>query len=134
MADLPCILVVEDDSPFGQALVSHLARLDAFAVVAADVPEAIGLLEQVGFDLVITDYHLPHGTGSDVRAFIEHRFPDLPVVLISEIDDDEGGATPAAGVFSKQFLVEALPFLVERARGEDGRVRGSAPNYAMPAA
>jgi CheY-like chemotaxis protein len=130
--DLPCILVVEANPVFGQALVSHLARLDAFAIVAADVPEAIGLLEQVEFDLVIAESHLPHGTGHDVLAFAERRFPDMPASLMS---GDDLHATPTiADVHHKRFLVEELPSLVERARRQEVRLCASTRTYATSGA
>jgi DNA-binding NtrC family response regulator len=130
VADLPCILIVEDNQLLGQALVSHLARLDAFAVLAADIPEAIGLLEQVEFDLVIADCRLPHGTGHDVLAFVERRFPGMPSFLMS--GDDLHAAPTIADVHHKRFLVEELPSLVERARGDEVRLRTSMQTYATP--
>ena len=82
--------------------------------VAGDVPSAIEELERSDFDLVLTDFQLPPATGLDLLAFVRHRFPLLPVVVMSALVDADlrRQAASADGLYDKQQLLGALGDLV----------------------
>jgi CheY-like chemotaxis protein len=111
---VPRVLVVEDSPSFSGLLLMRLGALGASAVAVEDVDAAIDLLERQEFDLVLTDQDLARGTGLDLLAYVWHRFPDLPFVLMSAIVDGdlrERGAL-ADGVYEKDALLGVLPVLV----------------------
>jgi CheY-like chemotaxis protein len=114
MTILPRVLLVEDSPSFRSLVASQLERLGATVAVAGDVTTAIELLERGDFDLVVTDFQLPAGTGLDLLAFARRRFPHLPVVLMSALVDRElrREAALADGVYDKQVLLGVLPSLV----------------------
>ena len=114
MTVLPRVLVVEDSPAFRGLVASHLQRLGATFAVAGDVPSAIEELERSDFDLVLTDFQLPPATGLDLLAFVRHRFPLLPVVVMSALVDADlrRQAASADGLYDKQQLLGALGELV----------------------
>lgn len=111
---VPRVLVVEDSPSFRGLLLARLGALGAAAVAVDDIRAAIDVLEREAFDLVLTDQNLPGGTGLDLLAYVWHRFPELPLVLMSAVVDRdlrERGAL-ADGVYEKDALLGALPTLV----------------------
>ncbi|MGN6796647.1 MAG: response regulator [Gaiellaceae bacterium] len=117
MTVLPRVLVVEDSPAFRGLVASHLRRLGATFAVAEDVPAAIVQLERSDFDLFLTDFQLQAATGLDLLAFVRHRFPLLPVVVMSALVDADlrRQAASADGVYDKQQLLGVLPALVHGA-------------------
>src|SRR5450432_2250422 len=77
------ILVADDDDGVRAGLVANL-ELDGYQVVEArDGAEAIVLLDQQQFDLIISDVVMPLATGVDVLAAVRQRQLDTPFILIS---------------------------------------------------
>lgn len=116
MIPLPQILVVEDNANFRALLAARLEALGAVAVAVEDIDAAITALEREPFDLVLTDHHLPRGTGLDVLAYVARRFPELPRVLMSASVDAElrTRAVLADAVYGKDELLRVLPMVVPR--------------------
>ncbi len=88
-ADLPLILVVEDN-PVEQALVSRILRNAGFAVIAVDCGEpVVAMVAAHNPDMVLLDALLPDIDGFAVcRALREQplaRF--IPVVMLTGLDD-----------------------------------------------
>ncbi len=116
MTFVPRVLVVEDSPSFRGLLLMRLGALGTAALAVGDVDAAIDLLEREEFDLVVSDQNLAKGTGLDLLAYVWHRFPGLPFVLMSGVVDRdlrERGAL-ADAVFEKDELLGLLPTLVGR--------------------
>jgi CheY-like chemotaxis protein len=64
------ILLVEDDDGDRKAIerLVKKERLPYELVVASTVAEAVGQLQQGGFDLALNDCKLPDGSGLEVQA------------------------------------------------------------------
>lgn len=77
------ILLVEDEAisryAFAQILRSHRHEV----IEAADGGEALKLLDEYGFDLIITDLVMPGVDGFALVARIRQKLPNMPIVLIS---------------------------------------------------
>lgn len=80
------LLIVEDNPDIADLYVTIFA--DQETVVLSDVPQAIQFLSRHRPDLVITDFHLPSGTGADIISHIRRHssLADIPVLGIS-VDD-----------------------------------------------
>lgn len=75
--------MVDDDEVLLRSIVRGLrARLGCVVVAAADVQSATLCLEEP-FDLVITDVHLPDGSGVDVAKVAAESRPAPPVIAIT---------------------------------------------------
>lgn len=65
------ILVVEDQRSTSDFLVEFLASLSHWVEACPDVTKALARMEQGGFDLLLTDVHLPDGTAWSLLGELE---------------------------------------------------------------
>jgi DNA-binding NtrC family response regulator len=75
-------LIIEDDRLFLQLLVDFLTSefSDHDFICCATVCEGLRYIPDV--DIVITDYHLPDGTGENILQALD-RFPEIKAFLMS---------------------------------------------------
>lgn len=112
------LLYVDDDEVMLLMVGELLGRAGYRVTSLAGVTEALAALRQDPrrFDLVITDFNMPDGSGLDVaRAALLQR-PDRPVVLSSGYLSDavraEAQAVGVQAILMKEHTVEKLPALV----------------------
>jgi len=79
----PKLLLVEDDREHAQALVKILGDAGCVVTTATDGHEALVILMDQPFDLVITDLKMPRKSGLDLLREIRDMSPDIPVVVIT---------------------------------------------------
>jgi CheY-like chemotaxis protein len=100
------ILYVDDEEPLVELAVRMLTRI-GYRVSGFALPEqALAKLrdDPSAFDIVVTDFHMPHITGLDVAKEATSLRPDLPVMVTSGyITEDMRQKATAAGA---RFLVE----------------------------
>ena len=95
-------ILVVDDSPSVRNLVKFVLTAQDYGVAEAeDGQEAWRMLQEERFDLVLTDYEMPHMEGPELvqRIREQARFDDMPVIMLtsrtgeeSEVEILEGGA------------------------------------------
>ena len=118
---LPPVLVVDDEKNMRRSLQTMLAD-EGYAVRAAEsAEEALGLLAQENFFMVITDARLGGMSGYEFLGKIRSQWPDLPALMITAY------ATPKLAVeaikagamdyLSKPFAPEELFLAVVALRG-----------------
>jgi DNA-binding NtrC family response regulator len=95
------ILVVEDEESLRITLAANL-ELEGYEVVEAqNGKEAIELLGQQKFDLVLSDIRMPKATGVDVLLYAKQHHPGLPVVLMTAYAmEDQVRKAVSEGVFA----------------------------------
>ncbi len=82
-APLPPVLVVDDEKNMRRSLQTMLGD-EGYAVRAAEsAEEALGLLAQEEFFMVITDARLGGMTGYEFLGKLRSRWPDLPSLMIT---------------------------------------------------
>lgn len=83
------LLVVEDHALVREGLLATLKNLGAETrtVGVADANEAIGVLESEDIDMMILDLMLPGTKGQTFLPVVRRRFPTVPVVVLSALDD-----------------------------------------------
>jgi two-component system response regulator AtoC len=143
------VLVADDDPLMLRFIAEVLRRLGKEVSLAADGKEAIRLLEEQSFDLVITDMMMPHHTGLDVLKAAKQAHPSLLVILAtahgtieSAVEAMKSGAfhylikpfSPDAleGVLSKaeehaRCLLENRFYSEERATNQKGILAAKSP-------
>ena len=77
------ILVADDEPNIRMTVQDILRKYQARVTIAANGTEAIALLEQQEFDLVLSDIRIPDKSGYDVFAAALRRNQSLPVVLMT---------------------------------------------------
>jgi adenylate cyclase len=91
MAKNPTVLIV-DDEPFNRDLISQeLEVLGVDTVSAASGREAIEMIGERRCDAMLLDIMMPGMSGYDVLQWLrdDNRLADLPVIVISAVDDME---------------------------------------------
>ena len=114
------VLYVDDDEVMLLMVGQLLSRAGYHVTSLPSVTDALAALrlDPDTFDLVITDFNMPDGSGLDVaRAALLQR-PDRPVVLSSGYLSDaalaEARAVGVQAILMKEHTVEELPSLVGR--------------------
>ncbi|WP_347902088.1 sigma-54 dependent transcriptional regulator [Pseudomonas purpurea] len=77
------VLIVDDEPDIRELLEITLGRMKLDTFSARNVGEARGLLAQEAFDLCLTDMRLPDGTGMELVQYIQQRYPQVPVAMIT---------------------------------------------------
>jgi CheY-like chemotaxis protein len=116
------ILVVEDE-PASLECISHFLRKQGYAVrEARDGAEAIELIDNSQFDLVLSDIRMPRVDGVALATNILSRVPTIPIILMTavpfELTRSLGYNVPC---LSKPILLDELRTSVQTAlaRGEN---------------
>jgi two-component system cell cycle response regulator CpdR len=116
------ILVVEDE-PASLECISHFLRKQGYEVrEARDGAEAIELIDNSQFDLVLSDIRMPRVDGVALATNILSRVPTIPIILMTavpfELTRSLGHNLPC---LSKPILLDELRRNVQTAlaRGEN---------------
>ncbi len=80
----PAILVLDDDEQVRETISAVLGDAGFEITTAATGWEAVALIEEKNFDLVVADIRLPGGLdGLDMARHVRARFPALKCLFIS---------------------------------------------------
>src|SRR5438445_9931808 len=107
------ILLVDDHALFRDGLryVLHELADDTVVLETADRRRALRLIqEHADLELIVLDLMLPDGNGLGTLAEVRDRYPALPVVVVSAMDDRE--------TVRKAFALGALGFIPKAASRE----------------
>jgi CheY-like chemotaxis protein len=107
------ILVVDDNHDLVTSTAGLLELAGYSAIGAYSAREAVDLLDNEKIDLVLSDIRMPGIDGFDLLRVLRHRFPALPMVLMSGLPvtlDDvvPRGATILMKPFSESALRESI--------------------------
>ena len=106
------VLVVEDNPNMSGLLADMLEVFDVETVSASDGVEALNVVNDKDFGMVITDLRMPKMGGTELLLAVKEKYPNMPVVLISgytmESADDETITNSADGFLSKPFKMNEL--------------------------
>ena len=80
---MPMVLVVDDNGDHCQALAKTFERAGYRVTKAADGQEALSILMEQPFDLVITDLRMPRMNGLDLLQNIQAMSPHVAVLIIT---------------------------------------------------
>ena len=112
------ILVVDDDVTIRETLYELLSE-DFLCQTAETAEQAFARLEVDSYDVVLTDISMPGLSGLELLGQVRQRFPDIPVIIISGISDQEHAqGLIKLGAFDfllKPFKLEVVEKSVKRA-------------------
>ena len=147
------ILIVEDHALVREAMAQRLACLEPELVCleSAGADEALALLEaHRDVDLAIVDLMLPGANGFSLLGVLAKRYPDLPAIVVSAMDDDASVrralSVGASGFVSKASSGEVLALAVREVLdggmptprasppGRGARSRSAAERYGLTSA
>jgi PAS domain S-box-containing protein len=77
------VLVVDDETSLGRALSATLASMGHDVTVAKDAEQALSLLDQQTFDVLLTDILMPGIGGIELARAAAHRYPEMSIILMT---------------------------------------------------
>lgn len=109
----PRILLVDDEASMLELTSDFFGREGYDVATARTGREAMQLADQQVFDLVVLDIHLREESGLVLLSFFKGRFPDLPIVLFTALEDedelvDQALARGASGFMRKTDTLDNL--------------------------
>lgn len=108
------ILLVEDEPSHANLVVRELSRSGFRAeniVHAESAVEALDLLDERGFDVVLLDYSLPKMDGLEFMAQMKSKGHEIPIIIITSHGDEEI-AVEAMKHGAYDYLVKSIDYLV----------------------
>lgn len=113
------ILVVEDEEMVRSLVLRRLARAGYEAVGAANGMEALHLLREGTFGVVLSDINMPRLNGLEMLQVVHETWPDVVVVMFTACGDLSHAISAmklgASDYLVKPFDLEALVVAVEQA-------------------
>jgi len=122
------ILIVEDDIVDRKLLERLLSRssLQISEIESTEyLQSALELLDREDFDVILLDLTLPDSQGTDSFTAICEKAPDVPVIVLSGLDDIELAVTAVhegiqdylvKGQVDQDLLARAVNYAIERKR------------------
>jgi DNA-binding response OmpR family regulator len=86
-APLPTVLLVDDDPALLEMLGRTLERAGFTVITAVHGADALVQMRQLRADIVVTDIMMPELDGFELIRQLHAKWPDLPIVAMSGIDD-----------------------------------------------
>lgn len=118
------ILIVEDSATTRSLIRAVIDELgDVETVEAASGFEALKMLPQQEYDLIITDINMPDINGLELISFIRSnpRYTHLPIIIVStersEEDKKRGMALGATNYVAKPFKSGELQEIIKKTIG-----------------
>ncbi len=116
------ILIVDDNPDTREMIYRYLFGTYAEVMTASCMDDALNLLEEYPFDLVITDYKMPHGSGLDIVKHIRHNYRNIGLMMVTGYATVEGAVQAMkSGVeeyLPKPFTEEELLHAIENLAGK----------------
>lgn len=111
------VLVVDDHPVFRMGMIALLDSLDGIDVVgeAADTDGAVEAALALEPDVVVMDLHLGEGSGIDATRRIVSARPDIGVLAVTMMDDDDSVFAAMRAGARGYLLKGASPDDIERA-------------------
>lgn len=103
------VLLVDDQPELRRLFKRSLNRAGYVVVEAGNGQVAVELVQQLHFDVVISDVHMPDMSGMELLGVVGDLDPNLPVVLTSGSPDPVSPhEADARGAFV--YLLKPVPF------------------------
>ena len=82
------VLIIDDNNIAADVLKRNLEKMKMIISSAASAEEAIEILTQVSFDMVITDLNMQGMNGIEVAEHIRKRYPAISIILLNIVNDE----------------------------------------------
>lgn len=83
MAQSPSVLIIDDEPDIRELLELTLGRMNLDTKAAANISEAKSYLDDLEFNMCLTDMKLPDGNGIELVEYMQTKYPDVPVAVIT---------------------------------------------------
>lgn len=100
------ILIIEDEKPLAHALELKLSHEGFDIVATSSGAEALTLLSDGAFDLVLTDLIIPGVDGFKVLETIQEKKMKIPVIVMTNLNQEEDRKR-ASDLGASEFFVKS---------------------------
>lgn len=122
MADKSRILVVDDEEALRTVLSSELTGAGYEVSSAADGDEAISIVQNKKFELILLDIKMPKVDGFEVLKFVKSNYPAIKIIMLTGFADlknaIESKKQGAEDFVSKPYDLVDLLTTIERVLSE----------------
>ncbi|CAM2755038.1 two-component system, OmpR family, response regulator RegX3 [Flavobacterium succinicans] len=108
MNTIPNLLIIENDTMTSDILSIILEREKFNLTIAKDGNEAISLVQKKPFDLILIAILIPPRSGLEVINYLSKNYPNIPIVALSNLADEEKTVEEAFQLGVSDFI--AKPF------------------------
>ena len=126
MAEKSSILLVDDDLEFGKAMKRMFEKSGYAITLAIDGQDALEILSEETFDLIISDLRMPNMDGTELMGEISRRKLETPVVFLTAYGEVESYMDVMnLGAFeylNKPIRKKDILSVVQRAIEQEGRL------------
>jgi DNA-binding NarL/FixJ family response regulator len=118
-------IVVVDDSPFSVAMLSNILEENGFKVVGSAncLQEAVKAVSELQPDIVTMDMTMPGADGIECTKAIHVVNPDIKVIIVSSMMDDEivrnARKAKVSGYVQKPVDAEELTLAINRVMADE---------------
>jgi DNA-binding response OmpR family regulator len=77
------ILIVDDERAVRASMTMVLKSDNCEIDVAENGIQAIGYIDKISYDLIITDYSMPEMDGLELSRIITLKYPAIPVLMVT---------------------------------------------------
>ena len=116
------VLVVDDEEALRTVLSSELASEGYQVESASDGDEAISIVQNKQFDLILLDIKMPKVDGFEVLKFVKKSYPQMKVIMLTAFADlknaIESKKLGAEDFISKPYDLVDLLTTIERVLSE----------------
>jgi len=131
-ADLPHILVVDDDNRLRELLRKYLSEHGYIVLTATDAQDARIKLKSLAFDLIVLDLMMPGESGLDFAADFR-KTSDVPILMLTAMGETEdrirglehGADDYLTKPFEPRELLLRAGAILKRAPKQDGADEGA---------
>lgn len=103
------VLIVQDNKHLGAIWQRHLERLGADVIVATNGDEAVELIENRPFDVIVLDLVLQEGSALTVADVAYFRQPDANVVFVTDTTFFSDGSIFTHSANARAFIQSTTP-------------------------
>ena len=130
-SDSSNVLLIEDnlgDIVSIRTMISELSDGVFELKFAESLGEALTILENENFDVVLMDLGLPDSQGFRTFTQVHNQMPELPIIIITGLEDEDLGVSAVKegaqdylvkGQVDKKLLARSLKYAIERKQTEE---------------
>ncbi|MDQ0455592.1 hybrid sensor histidine kinase/response regulator [Rhizobium paknamense] len=110
-----CVLLCEDDFLIRLSTTEILEEAGMQVLEAGSIAESLAAVETASPDILVTDLHLPDGSGSDLARVLREKRSDLPVIFATgDSRSSAAGEIEGAEIMAKPYSHAALEAMIRK--------------------
>lgn len=123
------VLIVDDNCDDTYIIYELLKDISLFGLSCEkSLNSALGHLDKEKFDCILLDLNLPDSTGIDTLKTVINKFPELPIIVLTVIDDEDivikslqNGAQDylVKGNINSEIVSRSIRYAIERKKVEN---------------